>query len=235
VIRLERRLPGGAVVVIRFSEVIDGDLAPWSDGVEERRRSIDQRPWTWLEQEHAAGVVSVRRPGDGAGAPGDASVTTTAGVVLSAQMADCAPVALWSDEGVIGVVHAGWRGLVAGVLPAAVGEMHRQGAGTVRGALGPCIRAVSYRFSVDDLDRVVSVIGEEVRGHTAAGEPALDIAAGVRASLAGAGVIDLHDVGADTATSPRLWSWRADRTRSRQAVLVVKDAPEEVAATEDRT
>jgi len=232
VIRLERLLPDGGIVVIRFSEVSDGDLATWSDGVEERRRAIEARPWTWLAQQHSGRVVVVRRPGEGAGAEADASVTTTPGAVLSAQMADCAPVALWSDEGVIGVAHAGWRGLVAGVLPAVVTEMRRQGAGTVRGVLGPCIRVGSYRFSPEDLDRVASVLGEEVRGRTAGGDPALDMAAAVRSSLAAAGVTDLDDVGTDTADSPRLWSWRADRTRCRQAVLVVKQTPEEAHAAQ---
>ena len=45
------------------------------------------------------------------------------GAVLAIQVADCAPVALWSPEGVLGAAHAGWRGLADGVLPATAEAM----------------------------------------------------------------------------------------------------------------
>jgi polyphenol oxidase len=223
VIRLERPLPDGSLVVVRFSGTADGDLAARSPQVEQCRAAIDARPWTWLEQEHGAAVVTVTAPGGQSGSVADASVTTLPDAVLAVQVADCAPVMLWSDEGVVAVAHAGWRGLVVGVLGRTVTRMRELGAGTIRAVLGPCIRVESYAFSAGDLDRVAAAVGDVVRGRTRDGQPALDIPAAVRACLASAGVDDLHDVCTDTATSPGLWSWRASHTQARQAGLVVRE------------
>ena len=59
---------------------------------------------------------------------------TTPGVALCVLTADCAPMALASPEGVFGAVHAGWRGLVAGVVEAAVGR-HADAGGERGGRL----------------------------------------------------------------------------------------------------
>ncbi len=60
-------------------------------------------------------------------------VTTRRDVALGIVTADCAPVLLADAEaGVIGAVHAGWRGAVAGVLEATLDAMRALGAGTHR-------------------------------------------------------------------------------------------------------
>src|SRR5256885_1260185 len=83
--------------------------------VEARRRAVVDLPWTWLRQVHGDRVVVVTEPGGGAGQRADAAVSARPGCALAILTADCAPVALVAD-GVVGVAHAGWRGLVDGVL-----------------------------------------------------------------------------------------------------------------------
>lgn len=222
-IQVEHPVAGGRAV-LRFTEVGDGDFAIWSDDVDASRARFDGRPWTWLREQHGAEVVTVDRPGARAGSPADASVTACPGAVLAVQVADCAPVGLWSPEGVVAAVHAGWRGLVAGVIPAAADRMRGLGATTISAVLGPCIRVGSYEFGCADVDRAAAVLGDDVRGTTDTGAPALDMVAAVRSSVASAGIDDLVDVGRDTATSPDLWSWRADRTRCRHALVAVLEA-----------
>jgi YfiH family protein len=223
-IRVEQPLAGGERLVIRFTEVDDGDLRVDAPGVEQRRAAIDPRPWTWLHQRHGRDVVVVGRPGGGAGEEADAAVTRCRDAVLAVQVADCAPVALWSPDGVVGAVHAGWRGLVGGVLPAAAEAMRALGAGPISAVLGPCIRVERYEFGADDLAEVVAALGDSVIGRTRSGQPALDMVAAVRSSLDLAGIGDLTDVGRCTAEAPDLWSWRADASRCRQSVVVVKEA-----------
>jgi copper oxidase (laccase) domain-containing protein len=222
-IQVEYPVDGGRAV-LRFTEVTDGDFAIWSDDVDARRAAFDARPWTWLREQHGAAVVTVGHPGDGAGSLADASVTACPGAVLAIQVADCAPVGLWSPSGVVAAVHAGWRGLVAGVIPAAVERMRALGATAISAVLGPCIRVGRYEFGTDDLARAADVLGDAVRGTTDDGAPALDMVAAVRSSVASAGIDDLTDVGRCTARSGDLWSWRADRTRCRHALVVVREA-----------
>ena len=220
------RLPGGGLV--RFTGRDDGDLAVPLDApapsaeVVARRRAVLDLPWTWLRQVHGGEVVVVRHPADGAGAQADAAVTAVTGAALAIHTADCAPLALAAEEGVVGAVHAGWRGLAAGVVEHAVDAMRQLGATRVHAVLGPCIRVGCYEFGADDLDAVAARLGDEVRGTTDGGAPALDVPAGVRAALRLAGVddADVIDVGVCTACSPAHWSHRARGEAARQAMVV---------------
>jgi YfiH family protein len=191
--------------------------------VEARRRVVKDAPWTWLRQVHGDTVVTVTEPGGGAGTKADALVTPDAGCVLAVLTADCAPVALISAEGVVAAVHAGWRGLHAGVLQRAVEEARSLGASELRAVLGPCIHAECYEFGGTDLDAVAARLGNGVRAHTANGRPALDVPAAVGAALDEAGVTDLDDVGVCTACSGEYFSWRARGELARQAMVLWRE------------
>jgi copper oxidase (laccase) domain-containing protein len=129
-------------------------------------------------------------------------------------------VALASPEGVLGVAHAGWRGLAAGVLEQTVATMRALGAGEIEAVLGPCIRPECYEFGSDDLEGVAARLGDGVRGRTTAGAPALDLPAGVALALRAAGVTGLADIGVCTACSPAQFSWRRDGDQARQALVL---------------
>lgn len=187
-----------------------------------RRRAVVDRPWTWLRQVHGAEVVRVTHPGEATGARADAAVTAEAGCAIAVLTADCAPVALASAEGVIGVAHAGWRGVVAGVLEATVAEMRALGATGIEAVIGPCIRPGCYAFGSGDLDRVAARMGAAVRATTSGGDLALDLPAAVRVALghAGVGADAIDDIGSCTACSPHYFSWRASNEQQRQAVVM---------------
>jgi len=177
--------------------------------------------WSWLCQVHGATVRVVDAPGGVQGAEGDALVTAVPGVALAVFTADCAPVALSSPEGIVGVVHAGWRGTEAGVVEAAVAAMRELGATHVEAVLGPCIRAECYEFGEHDLDRVAARFGAAVRGRTSAGRPSLDLPATVAAALVGVGAELVDDHGGCTACSRDWFSHRARGETQRQATVVV--------------
>ena len=192
-------------------------------------RAADPARWTSLHQVHGAtvwpadigGMVCTAFSSQGvSGAPkADAAVSAEPDAVLSVLTADCAPVALVAP-GAVAAVHAGWRGLAAGVLEAAVSEVRRRTSGTIRAVLGPCIHAGCYEFSAADLDPIADRLGPQVRGKTADGGLALDLPRAVQAALAGAGVTDVTDVDVCTACSPDHFSHRRDGTTGLQTMLV---------------
>ena len=155
---------------------------------------------------------------------GDALVSSGGGIGLVILTADCASVALGSPEGVLGAVHAGWRGLVDGVVERAVEAMGTLGATEVVGAVGPCIHPGCYEFSEPDLARVAARLGEGVRSRTASGRPALDVPAAVSAALSAAAVREQGGVDACTGCAGGYFSHRARGDRGRQALLVWSSA-----------
>ncbi|HEY2302868.1 MAG TPA: polyphenol oxidase family protein [Acidimicrobiales bacterium] len=185
-----------------------------------RRRAIVDRPWTAMRQVHGARVLEIDRPGAGLGEAADAAVSDVPGVALAVLTADCAPVGLVSAEGVIGVAHAGWRGLVAGVIEAAVEAMRGLGATEIGAVVGPCIHPECYPFGAADLDAVAVRLGPVVRADCASGGEALDLPAAVRTSLERSGAQVLGEAGVCTACSPAYWSWRGGRDPQRQALVV---------------
>lgn len=224
-------LGDGRTAHLRCTGVADGDLAVGGppDALARRRRAVVDLPWLWLRQVHGAEVVVLDDPalvGDLAGTAADAAVTGVSGVALAVHTADCAPVALIGDGGVVAVAHAGWRGLVAGVVEATVAAARTAGAGELRAVLGPCIGPECYEFGADDLAAVVDRLGGDVAATTADGRSALDVPAAVDAALAGVGVGPAERLGGCTACQPiDRWSHRARADVGRQATVVWLEDP----------
>ncbi|MHB1536260.1 MAG: polyphenol oxidase family protein [Acidimicrobiales bacterium] len=203
-------------VEVRFTGRSEGDMASDADG---RRAVVSALPWTCLRQVHGADVVTVPEPGARNGALADGAVSGCRGAALAVLTADCAPVALASPEGIFAVAHAGWRGLLAGIIAATVARMRELGAGPVEALLGPCIHPECYPFGPADLAEMTARFGTHVAGVDRSGAPALDLPAAVGVSLAQAGVRLVGGVDACTACHPRYWSWRHGGDRARQATV----------------
>jgi copper oxidase (laccase) domain-containing protein len=160
----------------------------------------------------------VTAPGEHAGRGADAAVTATPGCTLAVRTADCAPIVLVGERAV-GVVHAGWRGLAAGVVARAAAAMGELGDAPVEAHLGPCIRPGCYEFGETDLEGVAARFGPGVRATTTWGSPALDLPAAVAAALEEVGVERLHDTAGCTACDRRWFSHRARGEPQRVATL----------------
>jgi YfiH family protein len=206
------------------------------------------RPWALARQVHgnrvlavdagrggggpAAGPGRVEGVGLGQGPPearppvgdGDGLVTADPGVVLAVLTADCAPVLLADPAaGVVGAVHAGWRGLAAGVVEAGVAAMASLGAdpaGCV-GLVGPAVGGCCYEVG-PEVRQAVGVRLPAALATTRDGHPALDPAAGAAQALRRAGVGQVRVAGECTFDlEERFFSHRRDHGRTgRQAGLV---------------
>ena len=93
----------------------------------------------------------------------DGFVTDRQGVVLIVKTADCVPILLADAKaGVIGAVHAGWRGTVNEIAANAVEEMVRLGAlrENIRVAIGACIHECCFEVQQDFYDAVAAIQGK---------------------------------------------------------------------------
>ncbi len=120
----------------------------------------------------------------------EALVTTTPGVGLAVIAADCVPVLLADEQaGVIGVAHAGRRGMAAGIVVKALEAMVELGATPAGTAalLGPAICGKCYEVGSAVQGQVADVVPAAVCD-TRKGTPGLDLHAGVLDQLTRAGV-----------------------------------------------
>lgn len=101
-------------------------------------------------QVHSSRVIVVERAwefGLESAPKADALVTTHPNIVLGVLTADCVPILLADlQAGVIGVAHAGWKGLQQGIIQKVLQTMCQQGARCdhIVAAIGPCIHKSSY-------------------------------------------------------------------------------------------
>lgn len=99
-------------------------------------------------QVHGVQVVHGESARGAEAAPADAIVSTTPELAVGIVTADCVPILVASDDGSrVAAIHAGWRGLAAGVIEAGIGAIALP-AGQLRAAVGPAARGCCYE--VDD-------------------------------------------------------------------------------------
>jgi YfiH family protein len=178
-----------------------------------------------MRQVHGPAVAVVDGPHD-PGAPlpaADALVTTSRGLGLVVLVADCVPVLLAARRSdAVAVVHAGRRGVEAGVVPATVAAMQELGARPSRivAVVGPAVCGRCYEVPRDLADQVAATV-PSAAATSATGTPALDLRAGVVAQLLAAGVETIEADPWCTAESPGLFSHRRDGVTGRFAGVVV--------------
>lgn len=100
-------------------------------------------------------------------AEGDGLVTKSADTPLSVTTADCVPILFEDpDAGIVGAVHAGWRGAAAGIAAECVRKMCKLGADVknIRAAIGPAIHFCCYEVGDDFLASVTELAGADLAG-----------------------------------------------------------------------
>lgn len=163
-----------------------------------------------LDEVHGVDVVAVTDAADADGRRGDVAVTDRSGLVLGVWTGDCAPVVLVAPTGRLAVAHAGWRGLAAGVVAAAVRAVDPEGTGGVHGFIGPTIGPCCNEFGAADLAAIAARLGcaeDVIAGSTTWGTRSLDLPGAVAMVLARHGVVAACD-GRCTADDPTLFSHR---------------------------
>ena len=183
-----------------------------------------EAPWTkqraWVKQVHGGDVVAVDTPGLAGAA--DALVTTTRGLALTIQVADCIPVLMADQEnGVIGASHAGWRGVAAGVVPNTLDQMIQAGAelDQIQVWIGPGISVQHFEVG----EEVASQFPESYINRSFS-KPHVDLEAVLHAQLIEKGINESQVKvlkGCTFAEEEKFHSYRRDRDFSGRMVAMI--------------
>ena len=175
----------------------------------------------WLQQVHGTAVINAA--GAGQSPRADGIYCKQPGYVCAVMTADCLPLLLTDTDGqCIAAVHAGWRGLAAGVIEQAVTAMGQPGE-SLLAWLGPAIGPKAYR------------VGDEVRAAFMAHDPVAaaafqpgpddswfaDLYQLARQRLAGCGVVAVYGGGfCSFSDSERFYSFRREGVTGRMATMI---------------
>jgi hypothetical protein len=164
-------------------------------------------PVAWAKQVHSARVLVAR---EGRCGEGDALVGGE-GLALSVASADCVPLLIAAGPRVA-AVHAGWRGIEAGVIPAAVARLVADAEAAGDDAdpaawsawIGPAIGPCCYEVGPEVADRVAAASSDEAIVPRPGGRPHLDLPIAALAQLVRAGLGTVR---------PTLWCTRCEPDR----------------------
>jgi YfiH family protein len=225
-----RHLPGNSLppydafnLGLRSGE--DVDIVGANRALLERALELPAPP-RWLHQVHGNRSLRLTEEVTADEPEADAAFTAQAGIVLAVLSADCMPILLCADDGAeIAAIHAGWRGLAAGVIESCVTRLLTPRE-RLRAWLGPAIGSASYE------------VGDEVRAAfvgndagtaaafmpTRAGHWHCDLYALARRRLSALGVAQVYGGTFDTFADSRFYSHRRDGVRSgRFATLIWRE------------
>jgi len=193
---------------------------------ENRRRvleAFENPPLFELDQVHGGEVVVAEGPGM---AEGDAAITNTPGLLLRVSAADCYPVLLEDERtGAVAALHAGWRGLAAGIVEntvKALAEHFGSRPEDLSAAIGPGICGACYQVGPEVVAATAAPARPDPR---APGRFLLDLAAGIRARLSALGVERVWEAGRCTYEDEGLFSYRRQGRKSGRMWGVIQRAP----------
>jgi len=220
---------GGVSTGARATLNLGAGIGDSDDAVaENRRRLLAFCPASplWMHQVHGTGVAIHVAQRATTPAVADAAITCEHGVVCAVLTADCLPVVFAERRGgAVGIAHAGWRGLAAGVLERTVAELGSVGARAddLLAWLGPAIGPAGFEVGAEVLaafDAVDPRAQEHFVGKSS-GKWNADLYGLARQRLARCGVRNVSGGGFCTMTdATRFFSWRRDREGGRMAALV---------------
>ena len=176
----------------------------------------------WMEQVHGCNVIEADVVSANSVPRADGAVTRAPRVVCAVLTADCLPVLLADRDGtVVGIAHAGWRGLAAGVIEATIARMGVAASALVA-YLGPAIGPRAYEVGEDVREVFIArsaAVGDAFEP-IGRGKYLADLYRLARQRLTEAGVTAVGGGDFCTYTDPRFYSYRRDRTTGRMASLV---------------
>jgi YfiH family protein len=180
----------------------------------------------WLTQVHGTAVATLDERASSTAPRADAAVTSTPGVVCAVRIADCLPVFFADRRGsAVGVAHAGWRGLAAGVLETTLDTLAATGIAVseIVAWLGPSIGPAAFEVGADVRDAFIEHGADAATRFApkATGKWLADLPGLARDRLAARGVAAIAGGTWCTHTEAgRFFSFRRDRSAARMVAAI---------------
>ncbi|WP_421084547.1 laccase domain-containing protein [Rothia nasimurium] len=187
--------------------------------------------FTYLNQVHGTTVYNADKrqelkglsPEDMRAAAPEADAASSFGTPLAIMVADCIPLVFVGEHQqtgapVLGVAHAGRKGLLDGVIQAEISDMVARGAGNIKAWIGPSICGRCYEVP-EQMQRESVALIPEVKSETSWGTPGLDLPAGAVAVLKEIPQVTSisQELAACTFETPDLYSHRGHTQRGEEA------------------
>jgi len=179
------------------------------------------------KQVHGAELLDGVSPELARASEADALIARAPGSAVGVRVADCVPVLLANPRtGAVAAVHAGWRGVVGGVIPRAIDALG--GGAELLAAVGPAIGPCCFEVGEEVADQIAGVTSPAVVRPREGARPHVDLWLAARWQLVARGVQQIELVGGCTFCAPDCWhSFRRDGAQSGRMLAVI-------AATEPR-
>lgn len=180
-----------------------------------------EMPLVFIGATHSSNVVNVKSEYPNVHKDTDALVTRETNLGLVIMSADCAPIVLVDPIAhVVGVVHAGWQGMLVGVVENSVEGMLDLGAETqnMKAIIGPTISAKNFSSNQDRYEEVKNKV-PSAAVKLSNGDYAVDIRKGIKTQLAKY-QIKTTDLNICTFENKDVFSYRRDPVTGRNASVV---------------
>ena len=190
------------------------------------RGILGARPLYQANQVHGAAVVLAEGDVESMRKRDADALVARAPSAVGVRVADCVPVLVAAlDTGNVAAIHAGWRGIVKGVIPAALDALGCDGHTRFIAAIGPCIGQCCFEVGLDVAAQIEgSSHGVTVVARSEGGKAHIDLRAAVRAHLVHAGLseTDIEDVhGCTKCDASRFFSFRRDGANAGRQLGVI--------------
>ncbi len=178
----------------------------------------------WLKQVHGTKVVHLPGPPD---QEADAAFTTTPGVICVVKTADCLPILVTNITGTeVAAIHAGWRGLAAGVIEATFAKMASRPQDCLAW-IGPAISQAHFEVGPEVRTAFLNIhpdfapaFIQNQRNHYQA-----DLAWMAEQILQKIGVQQVYQSGLCTYADPRFYSYRRDQGQTGRMANLIYISP----------
>lgn len=170
-----------------------------------RKQLGGPRELAYLRQVHSARVLpaAVGLRGDG-----DGLWSSTSNLALGIATADCVPLVI-ADQKRLAIVHAGWRGIVSGIVQQAVHVLGSTSGLTAW--IGPAIRGCCYEVGEDVACQLVAASDRSVLSPASGRRPFVDPVTAVSVQLRNAGIRSICSLASCTrCNADEFWSYRRD-------------------------